>query len=209
MDDITAVVKDENGDTIREVTTSIADYCNAIINSETTEVITEELKDLAKSTLDYGKAASQFFDYNTAAFDGIAQQITEAPTLPTITGNWYNNGMFTLEEVTYRATSVPELRFYISNVSESYLADVNKNINSTNGTTAQFVKLDDGRMMLSVKNIDITKFDEQFVVSAGDATILTFTANSWVKAAMTKGGKTGALGTAIANYYLMSEAYFV
>jgi hypothetical protein len=211
MDDITAVVKDENGDVVREVTTSIADYCNTIINSETTAVITEALKDLAKSTLDYGKAAANYFDYNKAAFDfenKLADPNLESDELKVASGSNTVYGI-TLTGVSYVATTVPELRFEISStVSESTLKELNDTIESDIGT-AKFVKTSDGTRYLQIKDIDIVKFGEKITVQAGGSTILTFVPITWAKSAAAKSNaNVSTLGKAICNYYLKSVAYF-
>jgi hypothetical protein len=219
MDDITAVAKDENGVVIREVTTSIADYCNTIIASETTEVITEELKELAKATLDYGKAASDYFDYNTAAYTGYTTQLADPTSaiadLAYEAGKGsYDHYLYRITSVSYVATSVPELRFYFDNSleTENVLAEYNKDIYCENGT-AKFVKLEDtNEYILQVKNINITDFTKPVVVHlSGEygTTILNFTPIVWVNAAIKKSGTAlGELGKAIGNYYLASDAYF-
>ena len=217
MDDITAVVKDENGDVVREVTTSIADYCNAIIESETTEVITEELKNLAKSTLDYGKAASDYFNYNEEAAwaennyltdpsDAIADLANDAPNA------WYDTNVMRITGMTYRATSTPELRFYIdANIREQNAYSGEDAALECNFGKARFVKNEAGEAMLQITDIDIVDFNKEIVVSwkSTGYEILRITPIIWVKAAINSSDDEMCnLGKAIGNYYLKSVAYF-
>jgi hypothetical protein len=226
MDDITAVAKDENGEVIRTVTTSIADYCNTIISTVAADANafgakSAELAELAKSTLDYGKAASDYFSYNTAAYSSYETQLAD-PTddiadLATTAGQgWYDHYLYRITGVSYVATSVPELRFYFESdyFTENDFSDFNEYITCENGT-AKFVKLEGtNQYILQVKNINITDFTTPVVVRlSGEESegteILRFTPIVWVNAAIQKTGTAlGELGKAIGNYYLASDAYF-
>jgi hypothetical protein len=209
MDEIKVVAKNSSGETVKTIETSVADYCNTIINNTG---FTQELKDLAVSTLDYGKAASDYFNYNTAAFDSYENQFGTAD-LSGVTqsaSNWLNNSYFALTGVSYVATSVPELRFYIdmTTTTENYLTELNGLI-ETNIGTARFVKDANGNKMLQIKGIDITNFNELIVVKFKDSEteLLKFTPITWVKAAQND-AQLDDLANAIGNYYLKSVAYF-
>ena len=215
-DEIKAVAKDENGDVIREVKTSIADYCQTIIstveaNPTAYGAKSAELAGLAQSTLDYGKAASDYFNYNEAAFTEDYSDDYKNFDPSSITYEGSNSRNFpsgiTLTGVTYVATSVPELRFYIDTIlSDSELEAMNDSLTSNIGT-AKFVKCDDKRM-LQITNINVVDFGKQINVKLGSDTILTFVPISWAKSAATKDGAMGDLGKSICYYYAKSVAYF-
>jgi hypothetical protein len=205
LDSVKVVAKDADGNVVKEIETSVADYCNTVINNPS---MPANVKELAQATLDYGKAASAYFDYNEAAFADVAQQL-DAPDLSSIATakGWYDTNKFRMTNVTYRATSVPELRFYVTDITENDASALNETIESTVGN-AEFHKLADGTIVLTVTNIPITKFADQFTVTAGGSDILRFTPLTWVKSAINKDGEMGALAKAIGNYYLKSVAYF-
>ena len=221
-DTITVAVLDENNEVIRTIETSVADYCNTIINmtDEQLEALDpvkgSELKDLAKSTLDYGKAASEYFDYNTDA-DWTSSDLEE-PDLEAIEvpagSNWYDTSLFTLSGVSYVATTVPELRFEFKR-DGAHTDDYYEALNSTltvnfAGASAKFVKKEDGTRVLKVTGIDITKFGDQLVVKSNGSDILQFVPISWAKSAAksTTNDELAKLGKSICNYYLKSVAYF-
>jgi hypothetical protein len=216
-DTITVDVLDDNGEVQRTIETSVEQYCETIIaaSDEALEVIApgkvEEIKDLAKSTLDYGKATSDYFSYNTDAFTGYANKLDD-PDVNAITtaGNSFSNTNFTVTGVAYVATAVPELRFYVTNVTEEELVALNQTITSNFGK-AQFVQLESGDFVLRVTGIDIVKFGQQLVVSnsANNAEYFSFVPISWAKfAAGSTDSALRGLGKSICNYYLKSVAYF-
>jgi hypothetical protein len=210
MDEITVEVLDADDNVIRETTTSIADYCEAIIESPVTETITEELKELAKATLDYGKAAAEYFDYNTEAFEGKTQQITDTfNENGTFDDAKNNNGAsgISVTSVAYRATSKPELLFRVSTSTPEYvLAETALTVEGVEGATAKFVKVGDV-VYVQVSNLNITDFNKTISVYGGGFNI-NYVPISWVVAASNASGAIGTLGNAIGNYYVASAAYF-
>ena len=223
-DDITATVKDKDGEAIRTVTTSISDYCNTIIttaeaNPDAFGAKTAQLADLAKSTLDYGKAAAEFFNYNKTAYTGdyiLGDPATEIQSLASSAAQTYfDSNRIHISSVSYRATTVPELRFYITENlrDQSFLADL---ILSSNVGKAEFVKTADGAAMLRISGIDIQDFNTNIIVKckideyANEETLLEFTPILWVNAAIKSTSYTelSNLGKTIGNYYLKSVGYF-
>ena len=217
-DDITVQAYSESNTQVRDFTTSIADYCNTIIEGQ----FPENLKDLAKSTLDYGKGASNYFGYNTTEYSGYTIQLDD-PTeeidavAATAAANKLDiEGLFTVTGVSYRATSKPEIRFYIdpTSVHEDQLSALNPYVESSIGK-AYFAKQDD-KFMLVIKNLDIVDFGKQFVVtikdefdSTYDRDIIEFTPITWVNAAIkSSDNNLKGLAKTIGNYYLKSVAYF-
>ena len=226
-DDITATICAQDGSVIREVTTSVANYCNQILGMNDAQLgaKAEELRDLAKATLDYGKAASEYFEYNESAYSEYNIQL-EDPTdaindateaaLAANGGNHINGDYnIVFSGVSYVAKSKPELRFYINtssvtdiDVFESHLGDINKAISSNIGS-AQIASLEkDGSYLLQVSNIDIADFGKQIVVhSYYNDSFVEFTPLTWVKAAIANPNLSD-LGKAIGNYYLKAVGYF-
>ena len=226
-DDITATVCEENGAVIREVTTSVADYCNTIIGMSDAELGTkaEELRDLAKATLDYGFAASNYFDYNKSGFSGYEYKLAD-PTdainaavtaaIEANGGNYINNAYgLTFTGVSYVAKSKPELRFYLNSEGvdidefEAKLANLNDAIECNIGT-ARFVQLENsGEYLLQIKNIDIADFGKKIEVEGYlvDQNLLEFTPLTWVKLAIAD-QNLSELGKGIGNYYLKAVGYF-
>jgi hypothetical protein len=156
-------------------------------------------------------ATSDYFNYNESAYSSQSQYFTEAPELPEKTASNFSD--IAISGVTYRAVSTPEIRFYVDNnyIDIETAAHLNSLGITTNveGTSAQFVRLEDGRIMLQIKGINITDFNKQIVVSIGGTQVLGYTPLTWVKQAM-ESGYSGleALGNSIGNYYLKSVAYF-
>jgi len=215
-DDITVEAYSEGNTQVRNFTTSIADYCNTIIEGQ----FPENLKNLAKSTLDYGKGASNYFGYNTAEYSGYTIQLSDpteeiAAVAATAAANKLDTP-FIVTGVSYRATSKPEIRFYIdpTSVSEDQLSALNPYVESSIGK-AYFAKQDD-KFMLVIKNLDIVDFGKQFVVtikdsfdSTYDRDIIKFTPITWVNAAIkSSDNNLKGLAKTIGNYYLKSVAYF-
>ena len=207
----------EAGEEVRDFTTSIADYCDTIINGN----YPANLKDLAKSTLDYGKGASRYFGYNTNAYNNYSIQLDDPTSqINTIAAAAANNTIdtnkFTITGVSYRATSKPEIRFYIdpTTIGEDELEGYNRTVVSTIGT-AYFAKHDDDYLLI-VKDIDIVDFGKQFVVTVKDShnelydwDVVHFTPITWVKAALASSDEDLVfLAKTIGNYYLKSVNYF-
>ncbi len=185
-----------DGSVGRVITKSVADYCDDILASG----MDQNIKDLAQSVLDYGKAASDYFDYNTDLFDGYAI------ANPTATFGTYNasESSIGISTVEYRATSVPELRFYVSGIDEAAAAAMTV---SSNIGEASFAKLPDGTVILQVVGISASKLGQEIVIS-GDVT-LKYTPLKWAKAASTNSNaKLAALANAVANYSAAANAYF-
>ncbi len=227
-DEIVATVYDENDDYVRDVTTSIAEYCETILLMTDAQLgaKAEELKELAKATLDYGYAASDYFNYNEDAYSGYTAQLADPTdaindaTAAAITANGANriNSDYNIvfSDVSYVAKSKPELRFYINtssvtdfDVFEAHLGEINNSITSNMGTSAQIANLEqDGRYLLQVKNIDIVDFNKKIeVYSYYNDSFVEFTPLTWVKAAIANPNLSD-LGKAIGNYYLKAVGYF-
>ena len=200
FDTIKVEALDENNQVVKTIETSVAEYCKAVIASD----LDQDVKDLATSTLDYGKAAAEYFDYNADAFAGYDTQYTDYSYAGDIApGSFY--GSFSIDSVTYVATSVPELRFYISGINESQAAELNDSI-FTNGVDAKFAKLTNGQIILQVTGINIVDFDQPISIS-GSGFELNYTPLRWVLAAQNV-PELRDLAIAVGNYFDKSTTYF-
>ncbi len=216
-DTIRIAVYEDSSTIDRVIVTSVDEYCRTLIAMDN-EYLGEkaaELKDLARATLDYGKAASSYFEYNEDAFDGVSNELDEPDLtdgrLAVASGSNTYNIPFT--GVSYVATTVPALRFTVrSDFSENYLTELNETI-ETNIGEAKFVKVEEGgqvKRMLQITGINICDFGKQIVVNAGGSTILTFVPITWAKSAakITTNDRLASLGKTICNYYINSTEYF-
>ncbi len=217
-DTIRITVYEDSSTIDRVIVTSVDEYCRTLIamDDEDLGAKATELKGLAKATLDYGKAASSYFDYNDSAFAGVANELAEPDlndeSLAVPSGS---NAVYDIPftGVSYVATTVPALRFTVnSSITENELTWLNETI-ETNIGKAKFVKVDEGgqvRRMLQITDINICDFGKQIVVTANGSTILTFVPLTWAKSAAksTTNERLASLGKTICNYYTNSVAYF-
>jgi hypothetical protein len=207
MDNIKIEALDDQGEVIKTIETSVADYCKAVLNMDAADLGSNgaAVQQLAKATLDYGKAASDYFHYNTTGFAGYANQLGDF----TDTYQMFDNATnLSISSVTYRATSVPELRFVVNGLTEAQAAALNDSIfvEGIDGVEASFAKREDGRIILQVTNIPIAKFDQQFTVYAGGY-YLSYTPLKWVEAAKSN-AKLAALANAVGNQFAASKDVF-
>ena len=180
----------------RAIVKTVADYCEDILASG----MAQNIKNLAQSVLDYGKAASDYFNYNTDAFSGYTI-VNGTASFGSYNASSASIGITTAE---YRATSVPEMRFYVTGVDEETAAGMSISSNIGN---ASFAKLPDGTIIIQVVGIPASKLGQEIVLS-GDVT-LKYTPLKWAKAASTNSNaKLAALANAVANYSAAANAYF-
>ncbi|MBE6817168.1 MAG: hypothetical protein E7520_05650 [Ruminococcaceae bacterium] len=159
-DNIDIFVKDANGDVLRPYEDySVARYCDELVDGD----YSENIKTLAKSVLDYGKAAANFFGYNEYAFTNQAVNFNDF-TFDTTGWTAVANNI-SIDEVRYVATSVPSLRFKVDMSeaeAERYTVETDK------GYKAKFVKVGDD-VILQVTGIPASKLGETITVSVKDA----------------------------------------
>ena len=201
---------DDEGNVIRSYDTSIAEYCNVIISENNNA----KLVQLAKATLDYGKAASDYFDYNEAAF-------TDEYKLGDFDASEYSyaqyafyNGPGNITAVRYVAKSVPELRFEFSDLSIYEANRLNHWINvndDESSVTAEFAQLEDGTIVLRVMGISIDTFLNDIDIFGGMPNhefSLHYSPITWVIGATKSGNeKLAKLGNAVGNYFDAVQNY--
>ena len=159
-DNITIYVKNAGGSVIRSYENySVAEYCDQLVAGD----YSANIKTLAKSVLDYGKAAANFFGYNEYAFTNQADNFNDF-TFDT-TGWTAVATDIDIEEVRYVATSVPSLRFKVDmseTEAERYTVETDK------GYNAKFVKVGED-VILQVTGIPASKLGETIKVSVKNA----------------------------------------
>ena len=197
-DNITVEVIDNNNVVDRTYDTSVADYCEQIIDGN----FTDDVKTLAQAVLDYGKAASAFFGYNTAAF-------TDDYNFGNFT---FNTADFTasasgiaITEVRYVATSVPSLRFKVD-MTEAEAAALTAETDK--GYAAEFVKVD-GDVILQVTGIPAAKLNETITISVSNGATIQYTPLVYAyMAAKSSNADLAKLGNAIGWYWQAANTVF-
>ena len=200
QDSITVEVLDGNGNVDRTYITTVADYCNQIIDGN----FSAETKALAKAVLDYGKAASDFFDFNTDAYNAQDYYNTTPFNFDTSILVASATGI-EVNEVRYVATSTPDLRFEV-NLTES---EAHQLVARTDkGYSSKFVKVDDD-VILQVQEIPAAKFDEAITITISGGKTIVYTPLSYAyMASKSDNAKLVKLGNAIAYYWQAADALF-
>ena len=204
-DNIDIAVKNAAGDNLRVYENySVAEYCDQIVAGD----YAENVKALANAVLDYGKAASAFFGYNTGAY--AAQDYVNAGAFnwtADVTNNFAANatGNVAISQVRYVAKSVPDLRFvvgYDEATASALTATTDK------GYTAEFVKVDD-TVILQVTGIPAAKLNEAITISISDGSTITYTPLVYAyQASKSDNAALQQLGNSIAYYWQAANAVF-
>jgi hypothetical protein len=176
-------------------TTSVKAYCDAIIadNSDA------DLVALATAMLDYGKAASDAFDYNEAAFTYDYSNLDLAANAAVLDAS-AANGKFT--GFAYIATSVPTLRVYL-NTTEANVV-LNDRMAYVDGVAvAPTVVEGTDKVCVDITGIKAEDLDKVFTIEFNGGTLtlnaLAYTMNPANSAEFNK---------ALFNYNKAAEAVF-
>ena len=175
--------KDGNLKTDEPIETSISDYLFEIYNNDK---FSSKQRALAKSMLDYGQCASNYFGYadiHNALNEGDNYTITSSflnndVNNPSVNGDIIqrkkatikHQGSVNLTGVSYVALLEPEFRFYIDETNEVYAAMTNVEIESEADLTAQMVKTSKG-FCVSVKGLKSSEFETPFTLTIGDTVL--------------------------------------
>ncbi len=205
-DAIKVEILDANGDTVRPaIEKTVADYCEDIIAGAYVGDDADQVITLAKATLDYGKAAADYFGYNVAAFANQPDYYDDAAL-----GD-YAKGSATgikIEDVALRFTSQAELRFYVKAGTLTEEEAANLNVQSDIGT-ASFTKLDDGTVILQVIDIPASDLGKEIHIT-GDVTV-SYTPLRWAKAVIDNNigsAKLQRLANAVITYSNAADSIF-
>ena len=204
-DNITIIVKNAAGQVVRSYENySVAAYCNELIAGNYSEAI----KNLAKSVLDYGKAASAFFGYNTGAYDNQAYNNTAAFDFSTVYNYFaaFTSGV-NVSEVRYVAKSVPDLRFVVD-VPEDVAVTLNPTTDK--GYAAKYAKdATTGKVLLCVEGIPAAKLHEAIEIDLGNGASITYTPLVYAyQASKSDTPALRQLGNSIAYYWQAANAVF-
>ena len=182
-------------------TTTVAAYCEALIS----EGSDAKLAALAKSMLDYGKAASDEFNYNESLFKTQAYYNTDDATSNVsevgIINSASANGRFA--GYSYIAKSVPALRIYLNTTEAEVLANNLKA--KVNGSEAKIMVVEGTEeVCVDITGILAEQLNGQYTVEFNGGT-LRINALQYAKRI---GGNTD-FGRSMYNYWLAAKAYFV
>ena len=194
---------------------SVAKYCEYLIanyNGENARAV----RDLAKATLEYGKAANDYF-YGTGFYhqstitspysaDYKEEALHRAQHLMnTLSADGEIRSM--LASASFMALTQPEFRFYFNeNLTEAKAVELNDNNQITtnvDGVTARFYKNGD-QILLEVKGIEAKDMDKAITITVGDLGTITFSGYDFARMmAKSDDQSIAALGAAL---YLYGDA---
>ncbi len=210
-DTITAVISEANGGII-EYSTSVADYCNYLLDGD----FSEEVKALAAAALEYGEAANEYFDHS-AAFAGTEAAQTAVDHVSGLDNHMSVATGGKITSIGYMALAKPEFRFYTDpecGLTEAdFIALNNGKIHVSGGNgkvTARFVRSNDndGAIMLEVTGIEAKNMDEIITITIDDNFgTIEFCGNDFARL-LANNTPTAVLGAALYNYGAAAKAYF-
>ena len=195
-------VLDAQGEPIngRTYNTSIVDYCFYLIeNSNDAKVVK-----LAKATYDYAMSAARYFDYNYNE-DAYPQGLFFEDADFSVYNFAQPDSDIAIETVAFRAVSVPELRFYVTGITEEEAAALTATTDK--GYPASFVKVND-KIVLQVTGIPAAKLGEEITITLSNGDKVKYTPIIWAYKAAEINGLIAQLGNALANYNQAAKAYF-
>ena len=202
-DEITINVDD--GANSRSFKTSVKDYCEAVIEryESSSDEKEEQLVELAKSMLDYGKACSDEFNYNEDAFASQDYINTASSTIPGVIQLTGKSGIF--KSYSYVAKSIPVLRVYINKTEAQCVADgLVATVTDANGNVREIaptVVEGTDKVCFDITGILAENLDRTNVIEYDGAT-LTLNVNQFAKA------KGGSFGRSLYNYGVAAKNYF-
>ena len=203
-DDVTVTVNDGTRD-VHTFTTNVAKYCEAVIATSNDA----KLVALAKTMLDYGKAASTEFSYNVGGFEEQSYYNTAAATelnTKAVINATNANGQFA--SYSYVAKSVPAFRIYVT-ATELECARGKMKATVTNQTTgetktiAPLVVEGTDKVCIDLTGILAEDLDDVLEIEFNGGTI-TINALQYAKAR----GASSDFGRSLYNYYAAAESYF-
>ncbi|MBE6741713.1 MAG: hypothetical protein E7570_05340 [Ruminococcaceae bacterium] len=202
-DEITVEVND--GEDSRTFKTSIKDYCEAVIEryEDSSDTKEEQLVELAKSMLDYGKACSEEFSYNEGAFSSQDYINSASVTIPGVIQLEGKSGIF--KSYSYVAKSIPVFRVYINKTEAQCVQDgLVATVTDANGNVREIaptVVEGTDKVCFDITGILAENLNETNVIEYDGAT-LTINANQYAKA------KGGNFGRSMFNYGVAAHNYF-
>ena len=211
-DNIDITVKNAAGEEIRSYEDySVAAYCDEIIAGN----YSENVKTLAKAVLDYGKATSALFGYNTDAYANEAYYNTDPFDFSVVYNDFYAQASgVTVDEVRYVAKNVPDLRFVVD-YDEATAANLGAYAISNIGHQEYPVKFAKdaatGKTLLCVEGIPAAKLNDAVVILIfnDDDDYIIYTPLVYAyNASKSDNANLAKLGNAIGYYWQAADAVF-
>ena len=212
--DLVKVAIYANGAKDGEYEYSVAKYCEYLIDG----AYEENVKTLAKATLEYGKAANDYF-YGTGFYHQStitspysaeykeealhrAQHLTNTLS---VTGEIGSK----LASAAFMALTKPEFRFYTTGLTEEEAYELNSKITTNvDGVTAKFYKNGDA-ILLEVEGIKAEDMDKIITITVGDLGTITFSGYDFARMmAKSDDQSIAALGAALYLYGDAAKACF-
>ena len=169
-------IYDANEDLKGTATASIEDYCREIVTNDAFA----EWHDVAQSLLNYGALADEYFGYAALSKEvtGNDYEIShsadykddvDASEFRSKAKAHIEQGDVQISGVAYVALLNPELRFYVSNLTEAEAAEINVSIDDV-GLNANMVKTENG-ICVRVTGLNASDFAKVFTVTVGTTEI--------------------------------------
>ncbi len=206
---ITATVYFTNG-TTKEITVSVAGYCDYIIKNAAANNYSNELVNLCYAVLDYGKNAADYFKYSydeypsyTLPSDFDAEpEITSQAGIDkgsVVTGIAATQ-MFILSKATMRLTFKDDL---------SSVKVVSAKVTKANGEEVSLnaeITKSNGQYSVDISGISATELCKPIVLELSDETKVQYAATDWVKSILTYSTKADSKALAKSLYYYSKAA---
>ena len=202
-----------------EYTMSVKEYCEYLIanyNGENARAVRE----LAKATLEYGRAANDYF-YGTGFYHQSTitspysaeykEEALHTAKKLTNTLSVTDNLRTKLASAAFMALTKPEFRFYTTGLTDEEAYELNSKITVTGAAgdvTAKFYKNGD-QILLEVTGIEAKDMDKVITVTVGDLGTLTFSGYDFARMmAKSDDQSIAALGAALYLYGDAAKACF-
>ena len=176
------------------------------------------MRELAKATLEYGKAANDYF-YGTGFYH---QSTITSP----YSAEYKEEALHTAKKLTntlsvtdklrtkrasaaFMALTKPEFRFYMKDLTEEEAYELNSKITTNvDGVTAKFYKNGDA-ILLEVTGIEAANMDEVITITVGGLGTITFSGYDFARMmAKSDDQSIAALGAALYLYGDAAKACF-
>ena len=207
-DAICVEILDADGADVRQpIIKTVADYCEDIMGGAYTGENREAVMRLAMATLDYGRTASDYFNYNTNAFAGAISDTPQCTFEDSYAADFSNIDF--CNSASFVAKSIPELRFILKDITEEEAAGLTVDAGEYNAKVAKIEG--SNKIVISVTGIPAAKLGETITVnvSGSKSGSITFCPLAWAKkAAESNNLKLSAFGNALGNYAAAAAEVF-
>lgn len=208
---ITATLYYENGET-KEITVSVANYCEYIIENAAANDYPEKLVTLCYAVLEYGKNAAEYFNYEYEAYPSyeLPSYFNEAVSITSQAGiskgsvvtGIASTQMFILSKATMRLTFKDDL-------SGLEVVSVKVNGEPRVGLTAEITE-NNGKYSVDISGIYATELSKPILLELSDGTKVRYAATDWAKSILSYSTieKSKALAKSLYYYSKAANDYF-